>query len=189
MTNQFTELSSRQIFDKSPKKAFTFGLSRHSKSPLSITTGFNSSTKLPIERFLFLRSLCGNDHLFRSVQLTSDNPKMSRSNFQFRSLLDFLLPIFPIGSNLMSFFKLSTFCFFPDLDHFIRNLLNFYSSVESSWTRSDKNAFKLDTSLYSNIDFFNFTFSIFSNQSVNFDNFKPEANSSFVNTLKYDFYI
>ena len=68
---------------KFPNYAFPSDSSLHSKSSLSATTGFSFSTKFAVERFLKLRNISGYNCPSRSLRLTSESPKKSRSNFQY----------------------------------------------------------------------------------------------------------
>ena len=68
---------------KFPKYAITFDLFWHSKSSLSATTGFISSTKVAIENFPLSRTISGFNYSFCSLRLTSDCPKKSKSSSQY----------------------------------------------------------------------------------------------------------
>ena len=78
--DNFLLFSHQNVYSpKIPKNAITFGLSGHSKSSLSVTTGFISSSNVGIERFLLLEKITVDP--WRSLPWTSDVTKMSKSFF------------------------------------------------------------------------------------------------------------
>ena len=69
--------------------------SRHSKSSLSATKGFISSTKSAIETFLLLKNITVNNYSFHSFQWTSDSTKNSKKCFSIWILIEFLTRVSP----------------------------------------------------------------------------------------------
>ena len=83
--NKLLLLSSLQktYSPKYAKRALIFVLPRQSKSSLTPTTAFISSTKFAIKKFSLLRSIKASNYHLRYLQLTSGSPKKSRSFFQY----------------------------------------------------------------------------------------------------------
>ena len=80
----------RQNLDspETPKNANTSDLSRHSKSSLSVTTGFISSTKVAIEKFMFLKNINFGNYLLQSLWWSSHCLKTSLFQFGVFSIFE-----------------------------------------------------------------------------------------------------
>ena len=92
--DNFLLFSHQNVYSpKIPKNAITFGLSGHSKSSLSVTTGFISSSNVGIERFLLSEKITVDP--WRSLRWTSDVTKVSKSFFSIWSNLDIPTQVTP----------------------------------------------------------------------------------------------